>query len=363
MGTSAGTHATRPVAYVHLVTEEGGGWGEVAALPRGTAVDPPLTEVWAELEQWAIPRLFEATAARSGVLPPAAQVAALFGTSERAAAARHAGAALEMAVLDAELRLAGRCLAERLGASATEVPTGALVGVPPDHSAASVLTQVDQALAAGATRIRLKIEPGWDEAPVAAVRRAYPDLALQVDANGAYAAVDDPADALAALDPYGLACLEQPLRPADLPGHAALAERLSTPIALDESLTTRRRLVDAIRYAACRVACLKPARLGGLLAAREAQDLCRAEGIPAFVGGFFETGLARSANLALAALPGFSLAGDLAPPASYLDGDPCGYPALSERTRTIAVPTDPGVGPPPLGTPPAERRRHPTPGH
>ncbi len=96
-----------------------------------------------------------------------------------------------------------------------------------------------------------------------------------------------------------------------------------------------------MRYGACQVACLKPARLGGLVAARAALAHCVAAGVPAFVGGFFETGLARSANASLATLPGFSLAGDLSSPADYLDFDPFGFPEVGHGR--VLPPVGPGL--------------------
>jgi O-succinylbenzoate synthase len=240
-------------------------------------------------------------------------------------------------------------LVDWLGGRSAEVASGAVVGIPPDGDPDRVIEAVTAATAEGYTRIRLKIGPGFDRVPVAAVRQAFPALHLQADANGAYRldAPDHPGDArrLADLDEFGLACLEQPLPPADLAAHAALAEHLATPIALDESLTTPRRVSEALRYRACRVACLKPARLGGLAATLRSVEACRAAGIDAFVGGFFETGLGRSANAALASHPGFTLPGDLSSPAGYLVADPFSYPKVVDGR--VAVPSGPGVAPAP----------------
>jgi O-succinylbenzoate synthase len=120
---------------------------------------------------------------------------------------------------------------------------------------------------------------------------------------------------------------------------------LATPICLDESLSTTRRVQDALRYGACAVACLKPSRLGGVFATQVAQAACATAGVPAFVGGFFECGLGRTVNASLAALPGFSLPGDLSAPGSYLVEDPFDYPAPLDGR--VALHRGPGVAPPP----------------
>src|SRR5262249_56747288 len=86
----------------------------------------------------------------------------------------------------------------------------------------------------GYVRIKLKIEPGWDVAPVRAVRERFgDDLLLQVDANTAYTLAD--ARQLARLDPFDLLLIEQPLPEDDLRGHAALARLLRTPVCLHAS--------------------------------------------------------------------------------------------------------------------------------
>lgn len=327
VGTAKGAHRRRPVAFVRVRTATAEGWGECAALESGTAVDAPLRVVLDALGRVGVPRLFAAVRARAGALPPAAQVAALFGTG---VPTRAVAATLEMAVLDAELRGTGTALWRRLGADEEAArrgaPVGHLVGIPPDRSVDALVGAVG-ALVDRAARVRVKIEPGWDLEPLRALRAAFPGLLLQADANASYRlggeGIDD-ARRLEALDGAGLGCIEQPLPPADLAALAALAARLETPVCLDETLRTLRRLRDALRYGACDVACIKPARFGGLLGARTAQQVCADVGVPAFVGGFFETGFARAANASLALLGGFSLPGDLSDPGEYLHADVAG---------------------------------------
>jgi O-succinylbenzoate synthase len=239
-----------------------------------------------------------------------------------------------------------------------------VVGIPAAHDPGALLADVGTAVAGGATRLRLKIEPGWDREPVRAVRAAHPGLVLQVDANGSYRDTDDDVAALAALADDGVLCVEQPLPPADLVALAQFARKLPVPVCLDESLTTPRRVVDALRNKACAYACLKPGRLGGVRATRSAHAACAEAGVPAFVGGFFETGLGRASNLAVAARlsqDATGLVSDLGDPADYLSVDPCGYPEVVDGW--VRVPGEPGVGNPPgagvLAALEAERRWFP----
>jgi O-succinylbenzoate synthase len=345
IGTATLVHRTRSLLYIRVVADQAEGWGECAALGGATSVDPSTDEVAEAARSRGVRRLVDASAARAGQLPLEAEVAQLFGSSP---VDRQLGAAFEMAVADMELRRAGRSLAASLevGTGFESMPVGAAVGIPPGHDLGTLRQQVDEVVGEGAARVRLKIAPGWDTEPVAAVRADHPDLALQVDANGSYQMED--ADRLNELAPFGLVCLEQPLPPADLVAHAELARRIDVPIGLDESLSSPRRVQDALRNRACAVACLKPGRLGGVRAARLAHAACVDAGVAVFVGGFFETGLGRASNLALAARlaqDAVGLVGDLADPATYLEVDPCGYPEV--RRGWVRVPDQPGVGPGP----------------
>ncbi len=350
VGTAGGVHRVRPLVFVRVVGRAGEGWGECAALAGGTLVDPDVDVVAEALARVGVRRLLTASGARGGELPSAAEVVPLFGSTP---VDRMVGAALEMAVTDLELRAEGRSLAASLGTGPgfESMPVGAVIGIPEHRDVGVVRSQVDAAVAAGSARVRLKIEPGWSAVPARAVRADHPELVLQVDANGSFRLTDEHVAELAVLGEAGVLCVEQPLPPADLVAQAELARRLPLPVCLDESLTSPRRVHDAVRNGACAMACLKPARLGGIRATRVAHELCAAAEVPVFVGGFFEAGLGRSANLALAARlcqDATGLVGDLGDPAEYLAVDPCGYPPVA--SGWVAVPGEPGVGRPPDAT-------------
>jgi O-succinylbenzoate synthase len=172
------------------------------------------------------------------------------------------------------------------------------------------------------------------------VRERFGDVPLQVDANSSYTLADAPA--LAGLDPFGLLLVEQPLADDDLVGHAELARAVRTPICLDESVTSTATAASAIAMGACSVVNIKPGRVGGLLEARRVHDLCAARGVPVWCGGMLETGIGRAANLALAALPGFTLTGDLSASDRYFETDLT--PPFVIDDGEIAVPDGPGIG-------------------
>ncbi len=256
---------------------------------------------------------------------------------------RMAKAAMETAVLDAWLRERGESFGGYLGAVRDRVPAGVSVGIM--DTVPRLLDAVDGYRQQGYLRIKLKIEPGWDVEPVRAVRERFGDeLLLQVDANAAYTLAD--AATLARLDAFELLLIEQPLAEDDLRQHAELARLVRTPICLDESIVSAKVAADAIALRATRVINIKPGRVGGYLEARRIHDLCQAHGLPVWCGGMLETGLGRAANVALAALPGFSLPGDTSASDRYYETD-ITEPFVLEEGH-VAVPDGPGLGVEPL---------------
>ncbi len=332
--TSFGTQTTRDVLLLRVVTDEAEGWGECVAMS-----DPLYSSEYVDaaadvLRRFLVPAL--AAAARL-------EATAVAGLLARFKGHRMAKAALEMGVLDAELRAANRSFARELGAVQDRVPCGVSVGIM--DSIPALLDAVGGYLAEGYVRIKLKIEPGWDVEPISAVRERFgDDVLLQVDANTAYTLGD--ARHLARLDSFNLLLIEQPLDEEDVLGHAELARLIQTPVCLDESIVSAQSAAAAIRLGACQVVNIKPGRVGGYLEARRIHDVCAAHGIPVWCGGMLETGLGRAANVALAALPGFTLPGDTSASGRYYRVDITAPFVLDEGH--LAVPTGPGLGVVPL---------------
>ncbi|SFK45505.1 O-succinylbenzoate synthase, partial [Streptosporangium canum] len=92
----------------------------------------------------------------------------------------------------------------------------------------------------------------------------------------------------------------------------------------------------------CSIINVKPGRIGGYLEARRIHDLARAHGVALWCGGMLETGIGRAANLALAALPGFTLPGDTSASRRYYATDIT--TPFELREGHLDVPTGPGIG-------------------
>ncbi|MFM8508104.1 MAG: enolase C-terminal domain-like protein, partial [Actinomycetota bacterium] len=124
--------------------------------------------------------------------------------------------------------------------------------------------------------------------------------------------------------------------------HAELAKLVHTPICLDESILSVEVARDALAIGACSIINIKPGRVGGYLEAKKIHDLCFERGVPVWCGGMLETGIGRAANLALAALPGFTLPGDTSASARYFQRDVTSPFIL--RDGHLDVPTGVGIG-------------------
>src|SRR5215472_272214 len=330
---SFGVEHQRDILLVRVVTGDAEGWGECVAMSRPLYSSEYTDGAEDVIRRHLLPRLFEAGDVAAD------QVAEILRPFHGHPMAK---AALEMAVLDAELRGTGVSFGDYLGAVRSEVDCGVSVGIHEDP--AELVDVVSGYLSEGYRRIKLKIEPGHDVESVRAVRERFPEILLQVDANTAYTLDDAPQ--LAKLDEFDLLLIEQPLPEDDVRGHAELARFVRTPICLDESIVSARSAADAIALGACRIVNIKAGRVGGYLEARRVHDVCAENGVPVWCGGMLETGLGRAANVALAALPNFTLPGDTSASGRYYAQD-ITEPFVLHDGR-LEVPRGPGLGVTPI---------------
>lgn len=364
--TSFGRETVREALLVRVRTDAGEGWGECVAGREPFYSSEYVDGAVAVMQRHLVPALLEAPPVEAppvegadgserraeghhgaagateaiGSVPLAASVAP---TLAFVAGHRMAKAALESAVLDAELRAQGRSMGDCFGAVRDWVDCGVSVGIAPTLE--ELLDEAVGYLEQGYRRIKLKIKPGWDLTPVGAVRELLgPKGLLQVDANTAYTAADIPL--LAELDDFGLLLIEQPFAEEDLATHARLAEACETPVCLDESILGVTTALDAIERGATSVINIKPGRMGGYLEALRVHEACLGVEVPVWCGGMLETGVGRAANVALAALPGFVLPGDTSASDRYYAEDLTEPFVLGEGDHRgqLAVPTGPGTG-------------------
>jgi O-succinylbenzoate synthase len=251
-----------------------------------------------------------------------------------------AKAALETAVWDAEAKVKHLPLAKLLGGTRAEIPCGVSIGIQP--SVDQLVAKVDEALAAGYQRIKIKIKPGQDIEPVRALRERFAHVRLMVDANSAYRLEDAPL--LAALDAFYLIMIEQPLGWDDIYSHAQLQRQIQTPICLDECIHDLEHARAAIETVACRIINIKLGRVGGHTSARRIHDLCQSHSVPVWCGGMLESGIGRAHNIAMSSLVNFSLPGDVSASRRYWAEDIIEPEVEVTQQGAIRVPTTPGIG-------------------
>ena len=323
--TSAGTWTGRVSWLLRLEAPDGrAGWGEAL-------LDDPAHAAVLEA-------LFDDLVATG--LPPAPALVGRAGPAGRAFRAALDGARLDVLAQGPEARSAGR----------PDVGVNALIG------ALDTTATVEAARAAVDAGFRtLKLKVGEVEAAgslaqrIGAVRSAVgAEIALRVDANGTWDAAGAD-ERLAALLPFGLQYVEQPLPPGDVEGAASLRARAGVALAIDEgcaSLAEARVVLDA---GAADVLVVKPARVGGPVAVAEIALHAAERGVPVVISSLWESGVGLAVALACAAalpdVPGWPAATrdhGLAT-ADLLEDDLVLEPLVMEAGR-LRAPYGPGSG-------------------
>ena len=251
-----------------------------------------------------------------------------------------AKAGLELALWDLVGKSQGKPLKIVYGGIREEILSGVSVGI--QDTVEELVDRVQNFHQEGYRRIKIKIKPGWDVEPCRAVRKALPNIPLQVDANGAYSLEDT--EVLKQLDDFDLLMLEQPFPPYDLWDHSRLQKEIKTPICLDESAVSAEAVRKALEMGSCRIINIKVGRVGGIIEARRIHDLCQNQGIPVWCGGMLESGIGRAHNIHLASLSNFRLANDLSASRRYYIQDLIEPPIDITAEGTIRVPDGPGIG-------------------
>ncbi len=329
--TSFGVETEREGVIVTLRGDGLTGWGEVVASREpGYSPETAQTE-WHILHEFIIPNVLG---------QEFADIETLEATYSGVRGHPMAKAGIQGALYDLLAKAKGVSLQQMLGGSGDKVRVGVSVGIQP--SAEALVERVRAYLADGYTRIKMKIKPGRDVAEARAVRKAFPDILLQVDANSAYTLAD--ANTIKVMDDLTLLLIEQPLSEDDIFDHAKLQPQLKTAICLDESILSVRHARWARELGACRIINIKPGRVGGLREAIRIHDYCAENGIPVWCGGMLETGIGRAANVALASLPNFKLPGDISASARYWKEDIIEPAFTLNSDGTLNVPTGPGIG-------------------
>jgi o-succinylbenzoate synthase len=329
--TSMGTEYDEEHIIVSVESEGITGWGESVAEGTPFYSYETVQTAWHILRDFLIPSVLGKNF--QGVDNTISQF-------ERVRGHMMAKAGLEAALWDMFAKSRNISLSQMLGGVRNKIDVGVSIGIQSSES--ELLKKVAGYLGEGYKRIKIKIAPGNDIQFVKALRREYPELLLQVDANSAYT-LDD-IGLFRQMDDFGLLLIEQPLGYEDIFDHSKLQRELKTPVCLDESIHSLDDTRAAIELDSCRIINIKPGRVGGFTESKLIHDYCSSKKIPVWHGGMLESGIGRAGNVALASLPNFTLPGDISASKRYYKEDIVEPEFLVNPDGTMDVPEKPGIG-------------------
>lgn len=320
------------VVLVRAFSEGLSGWGECA-----TDVNPyysyeTLETAWHILRDFIAPRIINQDIEDAAEL--AARLAPIRGHNM-------AKAGIDMAFWDLTAQREEKALAEVLGGVREKVPIAADVGVK--SSIKSLLEEIETFIEQGYSCIKMKLIRGFDIEPVKEARRAFPDIGLAPDGNGAFTLGG--MELLKKLDQHDLMMLEQPLGVENLLDHAKLQKVLSTPISLDESIHSFENARTALHLGCGKIVNVKLSRVGGHYEGKRIEELCRAKKMAARVGArVVSSGIGTAHDIAHGSLAGYTMVSDVPLTGRYYAVDLTEPPVEMGPGATVAVPKEPGLG-------------------
>jgi O-succinylbenzoate synthase len=319
--TSFGTYRQLDRPFVIVRTTDGlTGIGEVPTLsdPAYKAECDPYS-VMTSLQTFVIPAVLK----RQKQIGSIGTVDDLCSSYDWIKGAGFAKSGVEAAFWDIEAQQKQQPLWRLWGGRARQFPVGVSIG---GNTVDDVLARAEKAVGLGYQRLKVKIWPGFDAAPAAALREAYPDILLQVDANSAYT-LETWMD-LKALDDLELLLIEQPLFEDDIVLHSEIATQLQTPVCLDESVHSLRDVQAAMHLWQRNgildrlIINIKPPRVSGFSEAIEIANACNDQQVRTWIGGMLDSAWGKAMNLNFNGLDCIDLPGDhFSPGGPYFEQD------------------------------------------
>ena len=334
--TAKGTLSFRESLLVEVVDHAGRtGLGECVSFPTDWYLPEVLDQDIRILREQLIPLVLNT------VLLHPSEADGLFAACPGANELPMGRGALEPALWDLYGKVVEQPLWQLIGGQAPEgtdavaVPAGAAI---PVGSVAETVAAAQRCVDAGYTRVKLKVTPGTAYFSAQAVRKAFPDLVISLDANQSFTEHD--IEELRNLDELDIAWIEEPLdprRPVASGPHdlfarlAQLQRRIKTPVCLDESIVSARDLARVLKHPELKCFALKIGKFGGIEPALQFVHMAQARGMRVWMGGMYDTGVSRRMHAAFETLSGVSDAGDIGATSRYFDTDVTNPPYTVER--------------------------------
>lgn len=334
--TAKGTLSFRESLLVEVVDHAGRtGLGECVSFPTDWYLPEVLDQDIRILREQLIPLVLNT------VLLHPSEADGLFAACPGANELPMGRGAFEPALWDLYGKIVEQPLWQLIGGQAPEgtdavaVPAGAAIPVGP---VAETVAAAQRCVDAGYTRVKLKVTPGTAYFSAQAVRKAFPDLVISLDANQSFTEHD--IEELRNLDELDIAWIEEPLdprRPVASGPHdlfarlAQLQRRIKTPVCLDESIVSARDLARVLKHPELKCFALKIGKFGGIEPALQFVHMAQARGMRVWMGGMYDTGVSRRMHAAFETLSGVSDAGDIGATSRYFDTDVTNPPYTVER--------------------------------
>lgn len=329
--TSIGTDFFVEHIIIKIQSDGISGWGECVAEGNPFYSSETVNTSWHILKDFIIPTV---------VGKRISNIRETIGRWNHIRGHRMAKAGLEAALWDLFAKRKNVSLSKLMGGVRNKIDVGVSIGI--QKSEKDLLKKVEGYIREGYKRIKIKIEPGYDINPVKSLRKHFPNILLQVDANSAYSLKDK--IKIKKLDEFNLLLIEQPLGYEDIYQHSKLQRELKTPICLDESIQSLDDSIAALELGACRVINIKPGRVGGFSESIKIHNYCMKNKIPVWCGGMLETGIGRAGNVALSSLKNFTLPGDISASKRYFEKDIVEPEFTVDKDGTMKVPEGSGIG-------------------
>ena len=284
--TAYGSQNSIESLFVNLKFDSGDGWGECAPAPL------PLYNSEYTKGAFAAAHDVFANQIVGKDISSADQLQSLFQEFKGHEFTR---SAFDAAWWDAEARACGKPLWSLIGGVNQTISVGA--DIPVLSSTSALIDRISEAIDQGFPRVKLKFNRNCTVGMIERVRSNFPDLVMHIDCNSGFT-LDD-IEMFRALDQLELKMIEQPLAYDDLVNHAVLQKQITTPICLDESITSLGRAAKAIRIKACRWINIKTSRVGGLTNALAIHEPVKSR-CSSFSCGMLESAVGQGSSLALA---------------------------------------------------------------
>ncbi len=334
--TAKGTLTFRESLLVEVIDHAGRtGLGECSAFATDWYLPETIDHDLPILRDQLIPAVL------SNVLLHPSQADGLFASCPGAAKAPMARGAIEPALWDLYAKVVEQPLWQVIGgqldegASRAAVPCGAVI---PVMSAAKAVEAARACVEEGYSRVKMKVTPGQAYLAVRAVREAFPELTITLDANQSF--TENDIDELRDLGECDVEWIEEPLDPKRIPAGAPhdifarldkLQRGIKTPICLDESVRTAVDLSRALKHSVLRCYALKIGKFGGVEPSLQFAHMAQQRGMRVWIGGMYDTGVARRLSAAFGTLPSIHDVGDIGAVSRYFDIDVTNPPYTVER--------------------------------